>query len=108
MACNNEVSVVNTGLFSSLLVKETSASLVSKEIGIPNSMDAWIQQSLRKAADVVLDLPPPMWASVKTTDSNFPPESQLTADCQHFIATSHFHIIKVDRYEQNYMTSHNI
>lgn len=75
MACNNEVSVVNTGLFPSLLVKKTSASLVSKEIGIPNSLDAWIQQSLRKAAEVVLDLPPPIRASVKTTDSNFPPES---------------------------------
>ena len=89
MARNNEVSVVNTGLFSSLLVEETGASLVSREIGIPISLDAWIQQSLRRAAEVVLDLPPPILASLKTMDSNFPPEIQSTADCQHYIATSH-------------------
>lgn len=41
---------------------------------MPSSSEAWIQQSLNEEAEVVLDLPPAMLASVRKTASSCPPE----------------------------------
>ena len=43
-------------------------------ISMPSSSEAWIQQSLNKEAEVVRDLPPAMWASVRKTASRCPPD----------------------------------
>ena len=60
-----------------LLNTSLDFSVPSWTISLPNSLEAWIQQSLNKEAEVVRDLPPAMSASVRRTASNSPPEKKV-------------------------------
>ena len=68
--------------FSNLLAEQTNRLLntsldfvvPSWTISMSNPLEASIQQSLNKEAEVVRDLPPAMSASVRRTASNSPPE----------------------------------
>lgn len=68
--------------FSNLLTEQANLSfkILSDSsrplstIPIPNSLEAWIQQSLNKEAEVVRDFPPAMLVSVKRTASSGPPD----------------------------------
>lgn len=76
--------------FSNLLAEHTNRLLntsldivvPSWTISMPNSLEAWIQQSLNKEAEVVRDLPPAMSASVRRTASNSPPEKKNVVKSQ--------------------------